>query len=157
MSIHTNLRFFMNKLIKSGTITEIPYVFQGFLKTNKYSCASRRKLYFTLLVFQKPVALQLCCSFMIISFVLKPDCSKTRIVSNARGCTMPFFRISPIKIAQNFPFLRTLYASSDTFFISTRNSFFLQWDKSPGILSLYCIMSAYGGCVQIRSTLSFSY
>ena len=56
-----------------------------FLKTNKYSCAKSKKLCFMLFVFQKPVALQLCCSLMIISFVLKPANSKRRIVSKLNG------------------------------------------------------------------------
>ena len=30
------------------------------------------------------------------------------IVSKASGCTIPFLRVSPISIAQNFPFFKTL-------------------------------------------------
>ena len=42
-------------------ITGIPFTnISYFLKTKRCSCAMRRKLYFTLFVFQNPVARQLC-------------------------------------------------------------------------------------------------
>ncbi len=56
-----------------------------FLKTNRYSCAKSRKLYLILFVFQYPVALQLCCSFSMISFKTKPASRKTCIVSKPSG------------------------------------------------------------------------
>ena len=59
----------------------MPYCY--FRKTKTYSCANNKKLYFSLLVFQKPVALQLCCSFMIISLILKPAFINLCITSNS--------------------------------------------------------------------------
>ena len=61
-----------------------------FLNTNKYSCAISKKLYLILFVFQYPVALQLCCSFIISSFNLKPEFSNIRITSNDIGIIQPF-------------------------------------------------------------------
>mgnify|MGYP001097835482 CR=1 FL=1 len=45
----------------------------GFLNINMYSCAINRKLYFTLLPYQKQSDLQLCCFFIAISFNTNPD------------------------------------------------------------------------------------
>lgn len=78
-----------------------------FLNTNKYSCAIRKKLYFKLLVFQYPVARQLCCSLMIISFSVNPASWNTCITEKPKGSIQPFCRVSPIRIAQNLPFFKT--------------------------------------------------
>ena len=77
------------------------------LKTNKYSCARSRKLYLRLFVFQYPVALQLCCSLIIISFSLNPAFWKTFITLKPKGITCPFCLVSPIRIAQYLSFRKT--------------------------------------------------
>ena len=59
--------------------------FYGFLKINKCSCIIRRKLYFCELVFQYPVALQLCCTFTISSLRAKPTLRNRSITLNAIG------------------------------------------------------------------------
>ena len=66
-------------------ITGIPFTnISNFLKTNRCSCAMRRKLYFTLFVFQKPVARQLCWVFTMSSFSVTSD-SRIIISSEARN------------------------------------------------------------------------
>ena len=46
--------------------------------------------------------------FNIISFSLKPTFSNTFITSKPKGWIWPFILVSPIRIAQNLSFLRTL-------------------------------------------------
>ena len=66
-------------------ITGIPFTnISNFLKTNRCSCAMRRKLYFKLFVFQKPVARQLCWVFTMSSFSVTSD-SRIIISSEARN------------------------------------------------------------------------
>ena len=101
---------------KSATLTD--NTFSYFLKINKYSWAINKKLYFTLFVFQYPVALQLCCCFIISSFNVEPTCWKILITSKDRGTIQPFFLVSPIRMAQNLSFFSTRKHSSATLFIS---------------------------------------
>lgn len=60
------------KLSTPGSMSNIFCHFYYFLNINKYSCAISKKLYFILWFLQYPVELQLCCSFITISFNLKP-------------------------------------------------------------------------------------
>ena len=75
----TAANIYLTMLVNLGIVGTISYLLFlgsqliiGIKKMNKYSCAISRKLYFTLFVFQYPVALQLCCSLMISSFRVKP-------------------------------------------------------------------------------------
>jgi len=87
-------RFLRNRIIlviiHNYLLHANPFSLYYFLNTNKYSCAINKKLYFTLFVFQYPVALQLCCSLIINSFNLNPAFSKIRITSNDMGIICPF-------------------------------------------------------------------
>lgn len=109
------------------------FISYGFLNMKRYSCAIRKKLYLMLFVFQYPVALQLCCSLIIISFVLNPLASNIFMASKLIGMICPFFLVSPIKTAQNFPFFSTLKHSLATFFISSRKLVTSKFDKSSPI------------------------
>lgn len=88
-------------------ITGIPFTnISNFLKTNRCSCAMRRKLYFTLFVFQKPVARQLCWVFTMSSFSVTSDSriiisSEAKNLCHSRPATHVFFppyvpRTSPL-------------------------------------------------------------
>ena len=106
-----------------------------------------------LFVFQYPVALQLCCSLIISSFSVNPAFWKIFITSKDIGIMQPFCLVSPIRTAQNLSFFKTRQLSAATFSISSRKSFILRCDRSSLISSLYLIISAYGGFVQIKSML----
>ena len=88
-------------------ITGIPFTnISYFLKTKRCSCAMRRKLYFTLFVFQNPVARQLCWVFTMSSFSVKPAARKRSMTWKLRGIIQPFCLISPMRTAQNLSFFK---------------------------------------------------
>ena len=68
-------------------ITGIPFTnISYFLKTKRCSCAMRRKLYFTLFIFQKPVARQLCWVFTMSSFSVTSDSRIIHFERSEKSC-----------------------------------------------------------------------
>ena len=90
----------------------------------------------------------------MISLFLNPAPKNASIVRKPSGITHPFFRISPIITAHFFPCFRTRYASTATFSMLAKKAFTFSRERSPSIPSLYLMMSAYGGCVHMKSTPS---